>query len=441
MSGNLIIRNSYSDAQSVILYFDTRELSDSTKTGRVRASASLKIDIGREGVFRLPEYLLEESSVEPGTDSEPQDQLIERQGARIKTLEALQHNSLVAADETDHYRIQELMSALSAEREKTKALSNVHELLVGDFHANAESLSEDQLEEIEHRHSLNTEGNLEHRVAALKTQFENADVATQVGLFASTRVASTDDQRKRAMVDFARPLDDPDAKHTGDVYRGADSTTDLRFMKNPSDEPVGFDDLTGQRDESAGAADQNAGGESLSAADTDHDSSHKETQAKADEMIENDVNEEEAGENAEYDGQDDLTQPEDLNQNESEENEENDEGEDPEEESNNPEPENPRGTYPHDTHGGTTPHESIEDRPVKMDDPEENDNENEGDDNVLSKVSKLKVGQLTSVERDSNLSGEGTAKVRKDAIREAFNNADDEGKASIAKSVNKALEE
>ncbi len=433
MTGDLIIRNDYSDAQSVILTLESREIAASkTTTGRTRAGASVKIDIGRTGIFRMPDYLLNASEISVATDTEPTDQLIERQGAMIKSLQALQHNSLVAADETDAYRIQQLMSALSNEREKTKALQSVESLVVEDFHSNLKELSDEQLEEIEHRHSLSTTGERNQRISALKTKFDNADTSTKVELFASTRVALSDEQRKAAMNDFGQTLDDPDAKHTGDVYRGADSTTDLRFAKNPNDEPVKFEDLPGKRDESHGYSGAESGAESASDDHDTEDASHKETQSKADYMIENeDANLEDADENREsFDGDEDLVEPGSEEAQEA--------NEDPKEKSNSPEPEERRGRFPHNTGGGTTSGGTIEDRPVKMDDPDAEDSE--ADDNFRSSVNKLKVSQLADVERENNLSGEGVAKTRKDAIKEAYDNADDEGKASLVKSVDKALE-
>lgn len=423
MSGYLTIRNNYSDAQSCILMLDTSQNADATgkRVGKTRAGGSLQIDIGRTGTIKLPDFLQEEGDIVPGTDSEPTDQLIERQGAMIQTMQALQNNSLVAADETDAYRINELMTALSNERETTRALGRVQTLVEEEFNKFLETVSEDQLEEVEHRHGRSTEGGLEHRKNTLKTFFRDASISEKVDVYESLKIVIDEEQRKASLNNFAASDAhlDKDARHSQstDIYRGTDSTTDQHFEKKEED--VSFEELSSMkplRDESHGYS----GGETDAETGTQGDSpdaSHKQTQERADQMIESEDTEEEAEENRdEFEGEDDVRKPEDV-----------------EEQSNNPEPEQPGGRFPLHQGGGSTHGGKIEDRPVKMSDPDE-----EG---FRANVGKLKVAQLDGVERENNLSGDGNRKERQDAVKEAYDNADDEGKASLVKSVNKALEE
>lgn len=431
MAGNLNIRVDKVDAQSAILIFDSSGPSTDNQTSKSRTGGTLKIDVGRTATIRLPDFLTTDDDVEVNTDRESTEQYVERLTARIATLEKLQENHLVPADETDHFRIQNLMTALSNEREKTSSMNRLASFVEEEFRKNLDTLREDQLDEIENRHGFAGDGSESVRKGVIRAAFENSAIAKRVDLFESTRIALEEDQKREAVKNFgAAQQSDVDAKHIGDTYRGADSTTDLRMQKGPGAETVTFDDLQGQKasGSNGGQGTGKTGPEVGDNPGEDTDASHKDTQEKADQMLNSEDTLEEADGNREK--SDDVQAAEEDKSTRAEQ------PNVPEKDSNNPERDEPNGNFPLHGGGGSTIGGKIEDRPVKF-----NEEGEASSVDFASKAKQLKVSQLAKVEEEFKLSGDGTKADRQDALKKAFNESGEERKANLTSSVDKALEE
>jgi hypothetical protein len=393
MGGFLTIRvEPLSDAFSSILTLDSKEEGGSSRMGK-----TLKIDVGRSAKVKLPDFLLDEGEVDATSDTEPTDQILERQGAQIVTQQELQQSSLVPADETDHHRMQELMTALHNERETTRALQELYQFVESEFSKYITTAPDAELKEIESRHGVSSgDDNPNAKRSAIQTKFNNASVAEKVDLFMSAKTALEESTKREAASNFTATQSnlDNDAKYTGDTYRGADSSTDNNDVAETRDEEQVVES---DSSESSSAPETSSAG--LAVGDQkgqDTDESHIETQEKADEAIED----------------------EELSA-----------------ESNWPERDQPGGYQGHHQGGDSTNQSDLDDRAVIMEDQGE-----EEDDNFKTKVNKLKVAQLSEVESSfDELDGEGNSKARKDALKEAYDNADEDKKQELSNAVDSAL--
>lgn len=283
------------------------------------------------------------------------------------------------------------MTALHSEREKTRALSDVIGLLGAEFSTNIESAEVDQLQEVQQRHGVDAGEAHAQKVDSLKVAFENATIPQKVDLWKSSKNALAEDAKRKSVATFndVQSVEnlDKDAKYTGDVWRGPDSTTDFNDTAQVRSEDQEAS-TEYNVDENISNASGNSETDTVVGAETDpkeYGDSHVETQQKADEAVEEAKKAQEAATTSAEKAQDTADAATD----------------DVEQESNNPQRDENRG-YP-GTHkgGGTTEGSKIEDRPVKMDDPDEFD----------SQAEKLKVAQLSNIEsKFDNLNGEGKRK-------------------------------
>jgi hypothetical protein len=433
MAGYLKIENSYSDAQAVVL---TLEASGKNENGsRSRMGKSLKIDIGREAEVKLPDFLQTDVEQEAEGDTEPYDQKVERLSARIRELEKANELALVPSDETDHGRMVELMTALHNERQKSKGLDAVLKFVENEFNKIISEASEDQLQEMGQRHHTAGAGESrgDHR-SALKESFQNGDPSEKISLYESARSALDEEETRRASSKHHEEqqhlLQDKDARHVGDFYRGADSTTDLNDTAQTREEDSD-DDETSDTEARDNVQEQQTGQDNTQSSTgegthtttvagskgSEEDDSHKETQEKADEAVEEankaeeqaSTSREKAEETKEAADNDASTQ-EDM-----------------------------------DTGGGsdsTTERGKVEDRPVKMDD-EDSDSAStqEDDDDFRSRVNGMRNAHLDEVEgKYDDLSGEGNQKERKQALKDKYDNSDEQGKKDLSDAVDAALE-
>ncbi len=511
MSGYLNIRNDLSDAQAVILTLDSK--GDGSRMG-----STLKIDVGRTARVKMPDYLMEAESEARNvkTDSEPTEQRIERLQARIKLLESLQHNHLVAADETDNARMQDLMKALNREQKKTRALGKVLQSMRNEFHKMLEAADEDALAELARTYKIEPgKGNI-------KGKFKNSDEETQVDMYGAIKASLDDEQTVRASRqhhESTRHLQqDKDAGRSVKFHSGPDSTTDANDVAQTRDPEEHDGEATVNaaeatrhiREQNRGrdnmVAETGTGGVSPTghrASESSDDESHRDTQERADEMRE-DATLESDNADAETSFEDtgadqESTTELDDNSQEQENTADGDETEtgaqnqgdvssDEEDDMVEAQAGSPEDDHVHDTPDKNAPHHFMppaegsgssterttpEDRPVIMDEgstendsaeqqsekgeednsseqsnsSDEDSNSDSGDedsqvddDNFRASVNKLKNAQLEEVEKKNDLAGEGNQKQRKDALKEAYNTADDEQKQTLRADVEDALE-
>ncbi len=520
MSGYLNITNDLSDAQAVVLTLDSKGKADDGTTERM--GASLKVDIGRTVQVKLPDYLLDDGELKSNvnTDAEPTNQKLERQAARIKFLESLQHNHLVSADETDNARMQDLMKTVNRLQKENKGLKNVQKRMEADFEQGLEVANEEVIGELARTYKV------EPSKSNIRGIFNNSDPATKADMYGAVRASLDEVETNRASRQHHATnrhlLQDKDAKHIGDTYRGPDSTTDFNDVaqtRDPDSLEEGDDGTaTANAAEATTHAREHRTGrsrmvsEDASFSPTGHQSrggseyeSHKETQEEADKLLESSEQE--------TDNADAETSFEDTSYEQEQGNEINDESQEQtnetaEETSNDPtestdenlfehnasaeddnveaqdavegprDPDNPQSVHPNFPHtvpgtddknaphnefeyehgsGSSTEKADLEDRPVIMDeggaDAQSEDDESvseqsdqqvessqEDDDDFRADVNKLKNAQLDEVEAKHDLSGEGNQKVRKDALKDAYDNADEEDKQTLRADVQAALE-
>lgn len=493
MSGYLNIRNDRSDHNAVTLTFDGKGKGENGSTERL--GGTLKIDIGRTATIKLPDFLQTDSEIQTKTDTEPVDQKLERQAARIKQLEAAQHNHLVPADETDNARMQELIKALTVANEERHALGHVLQHMETEFDAMLNRADEDAISNLNRTYQIEDGG-----TDSASRHFKNATVKTKADMFGALQASVDEDEtRKVSKAAHARSSSaqlDKDAKYFGDTFRGADSTTDLSdqavtrnddFEESEGDEQNAAESrnhLQESRSGRPGGMQSTAGNtEDADPSPTGHQpsdnsfDSHVETQEKADELLEDenthlgteaegsaddqsDVESTEEGDgefekeetwHAPQLGSDATTERSDLDDRPVKMDDENDEGAASEMDkteasdeggvANENRPEEKAKDAAEAAEVASEAAQETSEKAQESQDAADNKASQEDDDNFRSRVNKLKSSQLDMVESGyEDLDGNGKVNDRKNALKDKYDNASDEDRQQLSDDVDAALE-